>query len=741
MKFSIQESGICKLSIRTTATSIFWKLKLFLPLLLLAACTGAPKDDGTSLPPPLYQQPQTIPANPEGGYALNPATGDSIQPLVNSLGDTLITGLPVPAQGKRIHPDSVAKPKVVKAPTLSCLVRHIGQTNRYKIPENLPTFPVDESKLTKKTVPPIAKGDTTHYIINRMGQKVPTGVPIPAKGKKVPSKYPQPTHALPLEMKDAAIANIQYLDVEQGMASSFVGPIVEDKNGNLWFGTNIGGVSKYDGKSFTHFTKKEGLSHYRVGSIIEDKNGHLWFSTFGGGVNKMEKDVYQASPHPLVVQLRHLYLNEALPNYRNPSDSSIQAIQFDSVQAFENYPIHPKIPSDQNHLSFQFSAIDWSAPTKIKYSFRLLGLDNKWSNPAEKTLADYRNLPDGKFTFQVRAIGESGKWSKAFEYSFTILPPWWKTGWAFTLYALLFLAALRTFSLWRERRLRQEKEQLQQKVEERTLELKKSLADLKSTQAQLIQSEKLASLGELTAGIAHEIQNPLNFVNNFAEVSAEMLVEMDAELDKGDVQEAKAISADLQQNLSKIHHHGQRASSIVKGMLEHSRTSSGVKEPTDINALADEYLRLAYHGLRAKDNSFNATMETHFDSDLPLVSVIPQDIGRVLLNLINNAFYVVNEKAKQGIEGYQPTVTISSQKLENAIEITVQDNGNGIPDAIKGKIFQPFFTTKPTGQGTGLGLSLAYDIVTKGHGGNLEVESMERDGTKFTIQLPAKSKS
>ncbi|HOY17060.1 MAG TPA: ATP-binding protein [Haliscomenobacter sp.] len=266
-------------------------------------------------------------------------------------------------------------------------------------------------------------------------------------------------------------------------------------------------------------------------------------------------------------------------------------------------------------------------------------------------------------------------------------------------------------------------------------EIQSTLSQLRSTQAQLIQSEKLASLGELTAGIAHEIQNPLNFVNNFAEVSAEMLVEMDAELDKGDVQEAKAISADLQLNLSKINHHGQRASSIVKGMLEHSRTSTGVKEPTDLNALADEYLRLAYHGLRAKDSSFNATMETHFDPDLPLVSVIPQDIGRVLLNLISNAFYAVNERAKQKIEGYSPTVTVSSRKLENAIEITVQDNGNGIPEAIREKIFQPFFTTKPTGQGTGLGLSLAYDIVMKGHGGALNLETTKGEGSTFIITL------
>jgi signal transduction histidine kinase len=305
----------------------------------------------------------------------------------------------------------------------------------------------------------------------------------------------------------------------------------------------------------------------------------------------------------------------------------------------------------------------------------------------------------------------------------------------------LFILTVIGFILYRNN---QKEKKAKNQLQEKNHIIEKTLTELKTTQAQLIQSEKLASLGELTAGIAHEIQNPLNFVNNFAEVSAEMLEELEEELDKGDTQEVKAIAADLKQNLSKINHHGKRAASIVRGMLEHSRTSTGVKEPTDLNALADEYLRLAYHGLRAKDSSFNATMETHFDPDLPHLEVVPQDIGRVILNLINNAFYAVaersrstvTEKAKQGIEGYHPTVTVSSSIVGDKVEISVKDNGNGIPETIKDKIFQPFFTTKPTGQGTGLGLSLAYDIVTKGHGGNLAVESTPGSGTSFVIQFP-----
>ena len=272
------------------------------------------------------------------------------------------------------------------------------------------------------------------------------------------------------------------------------------------------------------------------------------------------------------------------------------------------------------------------------------------------------------------------------------------------------------------------------KLEQANKKIEKTLVDLKQTQTQLIQSEKMASLGELTAGIAHEIQNPLNFVNNFSEVSQELMQEMHEELDKGDLAEALEIGNDIEQNLEKIKHHGQRASEIVKGMLQHSRSSSGVKELTDVNALTDEYLRLAYHGLRAKDKSFNAKMETEFDDHLEKINVIPQDIGRVILNLITNAFYAVNEKKNEQGPGYEPVVNVCTKKIKEGIEISVKDNGNGIPQKVLDKIFQPFFTTKPTGQGTGLGLSLSYDII-KAHGGELKVETKENEGTEFTITL------
>jgi signal transduction histidine kinase len=297
----------------------------------------------------------------------------------------------------------------------------------------------------------------------------------------------------------------------------------------------------------------------------------------------------------------------------------------------------------------------------------------------------------------------------------------------------------------KEQLLASQNETLERQVTTRTAELNQSLETLKATQAQLIEREKMASLGELTAGIAHEIQNPLNFVNNFAEVSTELIDEMTEELSKGNQTEVEAISQDLKQNLEKINHHGKRASSIVKNMLEHSRTNTGLKEPTDINALIDECLRLSYHGMRGQFRNFQADYGLNLANHLPTTKVVKQDLGRVLLNLFNNAFYAVHERMKQ-LEGtqhhdYVPKVSASTSKLNHGIEIRIKDNGTGIPEALKKKIFQPFFTTKPTGEGTGLGLSLSYEIITKGHGGSLSIESVEGMGTTFIIELPFEPKT
>jgi two-component system, NtrC family, sensor kinase len=308
------------------------------------------------------------------------------------------------------------------------------------------------------------------------------------------------------------------------------------------------------------------------------------------------------------------------------------------------------------------------------------------------------------------------------------------------LLAIILIFLLVVFFLWRNNK---QKQKAKNKIE-------KAYSDLKLTQAQLVQSEKMASLGELTAGIAHEIQNPLNFVNNFSEVNTELINELEQEADKGNIEAMKSLVKDIKGNEQKINQHGKRADSIVKGMLQHSRTSSGQKEATDINALCDEYLRLAYHGLRAKDprdsanKSFSAKLETNFDNSIGRVNIVPQEIGRVILNLINNAFYAVADRQRMEGVGYEPMVTITTRAIipplggQRGAEITVADNGVGIPDSIKEKIFQPFFTTKPTGQGTGLGLSLAYDMV-KAHGGEIKVVTREGEGSEFVIQLPVSS--
>jgi two-component system NtrC family sensor kinase len=299
--------------------------------------------------------------------------------------------------------------------------------------------------------------------------------------------------------------------------------------------------------------------------------------------------------------------------------------------------------------------------------------------------------------------------------------------------ATLILAVIILLASWRNNKRQQRANKL---LETQKQQIQTALQELKATQAQLIQSEKMASLGELTAGIAHEIQNPLNFVNNFSEVSIELLAELKEEENQGNKEDVMAIAGDLTANLEKINHHGKRADAIVKGMLQHSRASAGQKELTDLNALAEEYLRLSYHGLRAKDKNFNADLITSFNPQLPRVNVLPQEIGRVILNVLNNAFYATQQKIKMAAPGYKPTIELNTNINGNLVQIAIKDNGIGIPATIKDKIMQPFFTTKPTGEGTGLGLSLSYDIVVKAHGGKIDVTTEPGEGAVFTISLP-----
>ncbi|PSR53072.1 two-component sensor histidine kinase [Adhaeribacter arboris] len=302
------------------------------------------------------------------------------------------------------------------------------------------------------------------------------------------------------------------------------------------------------------------------------------------------------------------------------------------------------------------------------------------------------------------------------------------------IFVLTLILAMVAFRAYRNKQKANAQLQLQKE------EIQKTLSKLERTQAQLIQREKMASLGELTAGIAHEIQNPLNFINNFSEINTELITELKEEADKGNLKEIKEIAANIEENEQKINQHGKRADNIVKGMLQHSRTSTGEKQLTPINALTEEYLRLAYHGLRAKNKDFNTTLVTDLDKSLGKIEVAPQELGRVLLNLFNNAFYATQQKKARLNGQYEPEVKVTTRQLDGSIQIRVRDNGMGIPENVQSKIFQPFFTTKPTGQGTGLGLSLSYDIITKGHGGELEMQSKEDIYTEFIIRLPLKNK-
>jgi signal transduction histidine kinase len=497
------------------------------------------------------------------------------------------------------------------------------------------------------------------------------------------------------------------------MPGNFIYSLYEDSKGVFWAGTE-NGLYRYDQKldRFSIFLDPQAeISTAATGAIIEDNEKNLWFESHAGIV-KLNPDTRETfiyadkfGINPSSLQLwSHTYKNkkgEIFFSYENgfytvspgelPANKSYKIILTDffintlPVFAGHGSPLQKPVEEigdlglkyNQNNIAFNFASTDYREPQATRYFTLLENYDNTWREAIGEKKSYYFNVSPGTYVYRVKAYTSDGtKAEKA--VTIRINPPWWETWWAYTSYAILFLIALWTFIKWRTRALKKEKIILEEKIDERTRELKEekaivesTLSELKSTQAQLIQSEKMASLGELTAGIAHEIQNPLNFVNNFSEVNKELLMEMKDEIDKGNLDEVKSLADDVIDNQEKINHHGKRAESIVKGMLQHSRSSSGGKEPTDINALCDEYLRLAYHGLRAKDKSFNAITKTEFDEAIGKINVIPQDIGRVILNLYNNAFYALAEKKKSQGEGYEPNMIVSSEKIMDKVEISV----------------------------------------------------------------------
>lgn len=567
-------------------------------------------------------------------------------------------------------------------------------------------------------------------------------------------------------------------DDENSLSNNNIRDIHVDSKGIVWLATNEG-INKFDPatETFTRYSETEGLPTNLTESIIEGDDGEMWIATQNGLAQMVTNDIlnkvtfinynstdglgtdiflsltstragdgrfYFGGEHglttfssitsnktPPTIIISNLFIsNRPVMDMKEDSPLSQSLLETKSIT----------LPYSQNSLSFEFAALHYANPQKNQYAHMLKGYDQDWIYD-NRNYAAYTNLNPGKYEFQIRASNAYGVWNeKGIALEIIILPPWWRTWWAFAGYGVLFFGLIYTTYFGMRTRIKmRERERSRQKELQHAKAIEKAYTELKATQAQLVQSEKMASLGELTAGIAHEIQNPLNFVNNFSEVSNELIKELQEEQqkanDKRDESLESSLLNDIAQNLEKINHHGKRADAIVKGMLQHSQSSNGIKTATNVNALADEYFRLSYHGLRAKDKSFNAAMKTDFDTSIETIDIVAQDIGRVILNLLTNAFYAVSEKKKQHPTGYEPTVSIQTKKRENQIELNISDNGNGIPQQIIDKIFQPFFTTKPTGQGTGLGLSLSYDIITKGHGGELKVATTP-DGSTFTILLP-----
>jgi signal transduction histidine kinase/ligand-binding sensor domain-containing protein len=539
--------------------------------------------------------------------------------------------------------------------------------------------------------------------------------------------------------------NLRFLkeyNTEDGLPHDEIYGLIPDDRGNIWFNTYR---SIYQLNVMTDqvsiLSEKDGMLSVDLRDlgegIAKDDNGDLYFTTAG-----IFKGFKRISPRQFFSPQSFIYIKSiAIKEYVLPPSTGANNVQRLELKHF------------QNRIIIETGTIDLYSQGKnhIRYKLDGEGRKENWQYaPANHTIR-YEELPAGTYTLRIQASNVANEFNGPEKVLLiNISPPFWQTWW-FRIFAILFVMTIfYGFIQYRSRNLKKRNIQLEQKVTERTNELNKSLTELKTTQDQLIHSEKMASLGELTSGIAHEIKNPLNFINNFSELNLDLMAEIEEEkfsrLDENTRAEVAHIIKTMRKNSEKINHHGKRVDEIVKSMLQHSRVGNLTKEPVNVNALCEESLKLAYHGFKAKEKTFNASFEMHFDTDLPGVLAIPQDLGRVLLNLINNAFYAVNEKKNKlqpvshGATGaqssYTPMVTVSTKKSGSKIVITVSDNGTGIPQKIVGKIFQPFFTTKPTGEGTGLGLSMAYDIITKSHGGELFVKSKEGTGSDFEIVLP-----
>lgn len=527
------------------------------------------------------------------------------------------------------------------------------------------------------------------------------------------------------------------LTERSGLSNNNITNLVADAEKNIWFTTGNqickAKINDKDSLIFVrNYDEQDGVfNRFNSGTSLITSDGRIFFGG-SNGYNRFKPSSIKDNPYIPPVVITKFYLFEK-PYYMDTIIMSKNVIE---------------LKYNQNFFAFEYAALNYILPEKNQYAYMLEGLEKDWIYCGTRRDRQYTDLDPGTYKFRVKACNNDGVWNSEGTYIVIIIkPPFWRTWWFYILSAVTFIGLTVTYVRLRTRSLMKQYEVLEQKVQERTselreekdkseqksFELEKAFKELRDTQSQLIHAEKMASLGQLTAGIAHEIQNPLNFVNNFAELSQEMVDEVqDAKTD----QEKKEAAEELKNNLAKIHEHGKRAERIVKSMLMHSRTQTAEKTAADINKLAEDAMHLAYTGIRAKDNNFGCEIIVEKDESLPEIKIVQQDISRVLLNIFNNAFYAVNQLRKTSTNDYKPKVKFKTEYVTNKVVIRISDNGGGVPDEVVDKIFQPFFTTKPTGEGTGLGLSLSYDIITKGHYGSLKVNVNKGVGSEFIVELP-----
>ena len=610
------------------------------------------------------------------------------------------------------------------------------------------------------------------------------------------SFLPQKVKSLAAEGNTNVIELFQNFSTEDGLPDQVILQIVPMEKGKVAVGTNLG-IAFFDGpKEGEEFTELKYIEIFNSNTgypvkdltdgqngMYQDQNGILWAGT-GSNKTALVRFDYQAlvrNQTPPKVFLRQLRINEEVipwnslnPNTNdslqlweevtslgrslNPEEREIlqdrfKGVEYSGVSPFFPIPQNLILPYKHNHINIDYGTNELAKPFLVEYQYKLEGYDEEWSPILKKTSATFGNIQEGEYTFWVKARftgpseGEASNWTEPISFSFTVLPPWYRTWWAFLIYTLLFLSLIYPVHQYQKNQtIKAEQEKARERELEQAREIEKAYTkleaaheNLKSTQAQLIQQEKLASLGQLTAGIAHEIKNPLNFVNNFSGLSMEFLDEIGEELEKMEDSEAKEniedLLADIRVNLEKIRHHGGRADNIVKSMLMHSRGGSGTLEPADLNEVIKEYVNLSFHGMRANKNPINVDIVLDLDEKLPKIPLNTEDFSRVILNLTKNAFDAMREKLNALGQDYKPKLTVSTKDLGKDVLIVVEDNGPGVSDQIKDKLLMPFFTTKKGTEGTGLGLSITHDII-KAHNGSLDITTEVGQWTKFSIKIP-----